>query len=105
MAQVEVEIGGRRYSVACRDGEEPHLRQLAGMVDQRVRDAAQALGNLSESRNLLFAALLLADDVQEARAKAAPHPEPQEDLAPVLEKLADRVEALAATLEKQAAAS
>ncbi len=105
MAQVEVEIGGRRYSVACRDGEEPHLRQLAGMVDQRVRDAAQALGNLSESRNLLFAALLLADDVQEARAKAAPPPEPQEDLGPVLEKLAERVEALAATLEKQAAAS
>ena len=35
MASVEVEIAQRKYSVACRDGEEEHLRSVAAIVDRR----------------------------------------------------------------------
>ena len=68
MASIEVEVAGRRYDVACRDGEEEHLRSLAAVVDRRAHDAASALGGLTETRQLLFAALLLADDLKERRA-------------------------------------
>jgi len=106
MANIDVEIAARRYSVACRDGEEPHLRALAAIVDQRARDAAEALGNLSEARQLLFASLLLADDLNEQRnggSGGAPPPPPSQPdpaVADALERLAARVEAIAERLER-----
>ena len=103
MASVEVEVAGRRYDVACRDGEEDHLRNLAAVVDKRAQDAASALGGLTDSRQLLFAALLIADDLKELRAgKNIPDPAPAPPdprVAEALERLAARMESLAGTLE------
>jgi cell division protein ZapA len=108
MASVEVEIAARKYSVACRDGEEEHLRSVAALVDSKARDAASALGSLSEARQLLFASLLLADELKEQRAGQPPAPQaaavpppPGIDpgLADALERLADRIENLAERLE------
>lgn len=104
MATIEIEIAGRRYDVACRDGEQEHLRSVAAEVDRRAQDAAQALGSLTETRQLLFAALLIADDIKEIRAGAgipepvAPPPDPA--VADALERLASRMEALAESLER-----
>ena|SRR5687768_10862936 len=106
MATIEVEVAGRKYSVACRDGEEAHLRSVAALADKRSRDAADALGSLTETRQLLFTALLLADDVQDMQAGGkgpAPPPPVDEQLMTALESLADRVEALARRLEAPAA--
>ena len=105
MATIDIEVAGRRYNVACRDGEEAHLRSVAALVDQRARDAAEALGSLTESRQLLFAALLMADDIKEMRAGAgiaepAPPP-PDPAVAQVLERLAARMESLADSLENR----
>lgn len=104
MASIDVEIAARRYSVACRDGEEPHLRAVAAIVDGKARDAAAALGTLSESRQLLFASLLLADELKERRAAAPPAAEPSVDprIGEVLAMLAERIEALADRLENGA---
>jgi cell division protein ZapA len=108
MAFVDVDIAGRRYNVACRDGEEEHLRGLASLVDRRAHDAATALGSLTEARQLLFAALLIADDLKEARAGAGlpdpipPPPDPA--VAEALERLAERVENLAERLEREPSA-
>ena len=104
MANIEIEIAGRRYDVACRDGEEDHLRSVAALVDGRARDAAAAVGGLTETRQLLFAALLVADDLKEVRAGAgipdpAPLP-PDPAVAQALERLAARMENLADTLER-----
>ena len=106
MANIDVDIAGRRYSVACRDGEEAHLRSLAAVVDRRAHDAAEALGSLTETRQLLFAALLIADDLKEVRAGAglpdpAPPP-PDPEVADALERLAARMESLADRLEREA---
>jgi cell division protein ZapA len=110
MAQIEVVIASRKYTVACRDGEEEHLRALAAVVDKRAQDAAAALGHLTESKQLLFTSLLLADDFKESSAAvqtsaAAPTapPPPDPRLADALERLAERVESLAGRLEAGAA--
>ena len=112
MANVDVEIASRRYSVACRDGEEAHLLSLAAIVDGKAQDAAGAVGNLSEVRQLLFAALLLADEVKERRDGNAPPaqsqspglaqahpPQPDPRVAETLERLAARIERIARSLE------
>jgi cell division protein ZapA len=104
MASIDIEIAGRRYDVACRDGEEEHLRSVAAEVDRRAKDASAALGSLTETRQLLFAALLIADDIKEIRAGAgipeptAPPPDPA--VAQALERLAQRMETLADSLER-----
>ncbi|HEX8257500.1 MAG TPA: cell division protein ZapA [Allosphingosinicella sp.] len=103
MASIDVEIASRRYAVACRDGEEPHLKSVAAIVDRKARDAAAALGTLSESRQLLFASLLLADELKERReGSGSPAAEPDPGLAEALERLADRIESLAERLEAAA---
>ena len=105
MANIDIDIAGRRYSVACADGEEEHLRSVAALVDRRARDATQALGNLTEARHLLYAALLLADDVKEARSGAGIiEPDPDPAVAEALEGLAGRIEMLADRLEAEARA-
>ncbi|HEY1605720.1 MAG TPA: cell division protein ZapA [Allosphingosinicella sp.] len=107
MATIDVEIAARRYAVACRDGEEAHLRAVAAIVDRKAQQAADALGSLSEVRQLLFASLLLADELKEHRAGNSPPPEPETDprVADALARLADRMERMAQRLETEAASS
>ncbi|MFZ9394706.1 MAG: cell division protein ZapA [Erythrobacter sp.] len=73
MSTVALRIGGKSYTVACADGEEAHLAHLGAMVDEKLR---QMEGNLAlqEAQNLLFAAILLADELHEARAPAGAKP-------------------------------
>ena len=73
-SMVDLTIAGRVYQVACRDGEEENLRTAARLVDGKCREALAGLGTLSEARQFLFAALLLADQMidQDPRAAAPP---------------------------------
>ncbi len=102
VASVDVEIASRSYSVACRDGEEAHLKSLAAIVDRKAKDAAAAVGAMGEARQLLFASLLLADELKELRSGgAAANQDPEADalMTEALERLADRMELLANRLE------
>jgi len=104
-------IGGRNHVISIAPGEEAHLLQLAGMIDERVRKFGLAHGQ-TEARMLLIAGLVLADELhtlQNAPAKAAPPPPEPEPPAPAaidpeiiarVAQLADRVEKLAARLEQ-----
>jgi cell division protein ZapA len=100
-ALVDLTIAGRTYQVACREGEEENLRTAARLVDGKSREALAGLGTLSEARQFLFAALLLADQIIEKRPDAAPPPpaEPDPEIARRAEALAARLETLADALE------
>ena len=104
MAEVDLSIAGRSYRVACRDGEEDSLRQAARLVDGKSREALAGLGTLSEARQLLFASLLLADQLldqkPEAAAAVAAPTGPDPELARRAESLAQRLESLASSLEQ-----
>ena len=99
MAEVELTIAGRPYRVACRNGEEENLRAAGQLVDAKSREAISGLGTLSESRQLLFAALLLADQIVDGREVELP-----KALDPALaarsERIAERLESLADALEQ-----
>lgn len=116
MAQVKLEIGGRSFMVTCQDGEEEHLGKLGAMVDAKAGEAGDPAG-LTESRMLLFTSLLLADELHGSKTAAANTPTPQpaipsaskaqktndaedERVLAALEKLADRAEAFANSLEQ-----
>ena len=69
MAQVNVEVNGRPYAVGCEDGQEPHLMELARMFDHQVRQVSQDMGQLGDTRLFLMGALLLADELADARIR------------------------------------
>ena len=105
MSNVSLMIGGRSYTVATSPGDEDRIRSLGALIDDRVQ-ALGAIAGQSEARQLLFAALLLADELEQQRgasAPAAPSPAPSPDpeIAAALESLADRLEAAATALEDQ----
>ena len=98
-ALIDLNIAGRTYQVACREGEEENLRAAARLVDGKSREALGGLGTLSEARQFLFASLLLADQlIDKQPGAAAPPPPAAPDPA-----LVERAESLAAQLESEAA--
>src|SRR5690349_24591594 len=99
MSNVTVTIGGRHYTVACAAGEEAHIELLGRSIDGKLQGLANLSGQ-SEARTLLFAALLLADELHERDLGKAPGPpEPDPQMVETLEALASRLEGLAARLE------
>jgi cell division protein ZapA len=115
MAQVTVRVGGYSHPVACQDGQERHLTDMAAEVDKRI-GALKAMGmQFGETRMLLLAALQLADETSDLTAEnaalksggaVAPAPAarpaaPAADPALVqrLHRVAEAIEAIAATLE------
>jgi cell division protein ZapA len=102
MALVEIEVGGRAYELACRDGEEERLRLLGRLVDARSADVARAVGKASEARQLLLTALMLADDLDEARGHAGNARLEEGQRVAAIERYADRIERLAHILERDA---
>jgi cell division protein ZapA len=95
MSNVTLTIGGRHYTVACGPGEEEHIAKLGGLIDAKLA-GVPGMANQTEARTLLYAALLLADELDEVRDGA---PAPTDDGAEALEALASRLEDLAARLE------
>lgn len=95
MADVTLTLAGRAYTVACRDGEEPHLKRLESLMARHGDTANRASGGLNSERALLFLALILADQLDEAERN------PPSEVSPVLlDNIADRLEAVAAALEE-----
>ena len=99
MAQVDLFIAGRGYQIACREGEEENLKAAGRLVDAKSREALSGLGTLSESRQLLFAALLLADQIVDGRAVDIPT-ELDPSFVERTERLAERLESIADALEQ-----
>lgn len=103
MSNVTLDIAGRKFTVACAEGEEGHIAMLGRTINDKIVDMPH-IANQSEARALLYAALLLADENHELKrdgGQTATAPTP--DIAGPLETLAERLEQMAERLENQAA--
>ena len=106
MSNIALTIGGRSFTVACADGEEAHVAGLGRMIHDKVAamgDGAQQ----GESRMLLFAALLLADEVSDLRESAvvaapAPPVAAPESASGTVTDIAARLDAIARQMENLA---
>ena len=96
MATVNVEINGRPYTVGCADGQEHRVRDLARQFDEHVRQVARDVGHVGDLRLFLMAALLVSDELAEARHQLAAlrtH-DANGKAAQALSKAAERIERL-----------
>jgi cell division protein ZapA len=106
MAQVTLRINGYAYVLGCQDGEESHLEAMGEEVGRRIDGVRLAAGPSGESRMLVMAALLMADDIFELRAKlqtaeaaAGDAPKADPKLSRKLSRMAKRAEDIAEGLE------
>ena len=105
MSQVSVTIDGRKYRLACNEGEEARLESLAGLIDDKIGEMRASFGEIGDQRLVIMAALTIADSLAEARDQAAAERKRSEDaeqralaLASSLDELGSRIEAIAARL-------
>ncbi|MFO6447143.1 cell division protein ZapA [Erythrobacter sp. NE805] len=70
MSTVTLSIGPKSYTIACADGQEAHIRALGAMIAEKYAQLGQARAPL-EAQNLLFAALFMADELDQARKQLA----------------------------------
>ena len=68
MAQLTIHVNGKPYMVGCEDGQEAHVTTLAAQVDAKVREMGAGDPNLGDTRLMLMAALMLADDLTDRKS-------------------------------------
>jgi cell division protein ZapA len=71
MAEVSIALNGRTYEIACDAGQEGRVVDLASYIDQRLQGIARTGGAYNDAHLLVLTALVLADELYEAREEAA----------------------------------
>jgi cell division protein ZapA len=105
MAQVTLKINGYAHALACADGEEDHLRAMAAAIDDRITAMKKAGVQGSEARMLVMAALMVSDELSDAKAEvarlSAAEAAPADDgMAETVRRLAARIDGVSARLSK-----
>ena len=99
MPQVEITINGRQYRVACEDGQETHLTNLANYFDEKMTTLVQQVGQIGDTSLMVMAGLLIADELSDANqdlvdARRAA----EEEYVNAVSGVAERIERLADAL-------
>ena len=71
MAEVSITLNGRAYEIACDPGQEGRVVDLAAYIDQRLQGIARSGGAYNDAHLLVLTALVLADELYEAREEEA----------------------------------
>ncbi len=98
MSQVNVTINGRQFRMACEDGQEGHLQQLAKDLDDRIVALRGQFGEIGDARLTVMAALMVADELAETGKKLKRLEVDHAALQDVRDAAAERTEATQAAI-------
>ena len=99
MAHVSVTIDNHKYRLACNEGEEARLEQLASMVDGKIAELRGSFGEIGDQRLVVMAALTLADSLTEAKREIEAERERTRAALARADAAAAQVDTLGARLE------
>jgi cell division protein ZapA len=69
MSQVTVTIDGKAYRMACEEGQEDHLTDLASRFDQYVGHLKSQFGEIGDLRLTVMAGIMVMDELAEVKRK------------------------------------
>ena len=69
MPEVNVEINGRKYRMACEEGQQKHLIGLAKRFDAHVEGLKGAVGEIGDTRLTVMAGIAVLDELAEAEKR------------------------------------
>lgn len=102
MSQVEITINGRQYRVACEDGQETHLTNLANYFDGKMSSLIEEVGQIGDTSLMVMAGLLIADELSDVNQELVDVRRVNDaDYANKVGALADKIETLADTLSPE----
>lgn len=101
MARVEIVLNGRQYPIACEDGQEDRVREVAAFLETRLTDLRQQAPNATDSQLLVMVSLMVADELFDAGKSTGNGTQIADggEAADALGRLAGRIEELAVRLE------
>lgn len=108
MGMVEVTVNGRRHQLQCDDGQELRLRRLATYVDNSLSRLLQQHGQIPDSKAMVLTSILIADELADAldelkrtRSQLTDATrKAEEEAAGAMQQVAERLERLAAALDR-----
>ena len=71
MAQVTVTIDGKAYRMACEEGQEDHLTDLATRFDRYVGHLKDQFGEIGDLRITVMAGIMIMDEISELTRRVA----------------------------------
>jgi cell division protein ZapA len=71
MAQVTVTIDGKAYRMACEEGQEGHLEELAQRFDRYVGHLKTQFGEIGDLRVTVMAGIMVMDELAETNRRLA----------------------------------
>ncbi len=71
MAQVTVTIDGKAYRMACEEGQEGHLTDLATRFDNYVGHLKGQFGEIGDLRITVMAGIMVMDEISELSRRVA----------------------------------
>ena len=71
MAQVTVTIDGKAYRMACEEGQEEHLTDLAVRFDRYVGHLKGQFGEIGDLRITVMAGIMVMDEISELTRRVA----------------------------------
>jgi cell division protein ZapA len=69
MPEVNVEINGRKYRMACEEGQQQHLIGLAERFNAQVEGLKGAVGEIGDNRLTVMAGIAVVDELAEAERR------------------------------------
>ena len=93
MSHVNVTINGRQYRMACEDGQETRLLQLAEGLEARIASLRGKFGEIGDARLTVMAALTACDELIDAGHRIRSLEEELDALRDVRIAAADRARA------------
>ena len=69
MAQVTVQIDGKAYRMACEEGQEGHLEELAAGFDRYVGHLKSQFGEIGDLRLTVMAGIMVMDELSELQKR------------------------------------
>lgn len=71
MPEVNVDINGRKYRMACEEGQEQHLLDLAERFNQHIDSFKGTFGEIGDNRLTVMAGIAVLDELAEAERQIA----------------------------------
>jgi cell division protein ZapA len=71
MPEITVDINGRKYRMACEEGQEPHIMALADRFNRAIDQFKDGFGEIGDNRLTVMAGIAVMDELEEAERKIA----------------------------------
>jgi len=101
MPEVNVEINGRKYRMACEDGQEEHLLRLAERFNGHIDAFKGGFGEIGDNRLTVMAGIAVLDELAEAERRITQLQQDVADLTGAGEALTQEAEELERKLAKR----